>query len=151
VRRLTLLAAMVVVMSACGGGGDEADDPVELEPNPEAELSLTLRHTEPLRAVAPVTWTLEARNAGQEAVLLTFGSGQRGEVVLAQGPTESYRWSKGKAFTQVLGETSIAPGESETVELKDTLSVTPGQYDLVASLKSLPSPVEVRRTVTVSP
>ena len=149
-RRLTALAAMVLVMSACGGGGDDADDTVELEPNPEAALTLTLRHTEPLRAGAPVTWTLEARNTGQEAVTLTFGSGQRGEVVLGQGPTERYRWSKGKAFTQVLGEKSVAPGQSETVELKDTLSVEPGQYDLVASFKSQPSPAEVRQTVTVS-
>ncbi len=144
-----LAVTVLLVMSACGGGGKE-DDPVVLEPNQEEGLRLTLSHTEPLRTGAPVTWTLGVRNAGNEPVTLTFSSGQRGDVVLTQGSAERYRWSKGRAFTQVFGEMSIAPGQAESFELKDdTLDVEPGQYELVASLKSQPSPTEVRQTVTV--
>lgn len=144
-----LVVAVLLVTSACGGGG-EADAPV-LEPNEEEGLTLNLTHSEPLRAKAPVTWTLVVRNAGREPVTLTFSSGQRGDVVLAQGQAERYRWSRGKAFTQVFGEMTIGPGQSESFELKDdTLDVEPGQYELVASLKSQPSPTEVRQVVTVS-
>ncbi len=146
---LALAVTLLLVMSACGGGED--DEPVVLEPNQEEGLTLTLTHTEPLRAKAPVTWTVQVRNAGQEPATLTFGSGQRGEVVLAQGAAERYRWSKGKAFTQALSEMSLAPGQAESFELKDdTLELEPGQYDLVASLKSQPSPTEVRQAVIVS-
>ncbi len=141
-----LAAAVLLSLSACGG---EEDDPV-LEPNQEEGLALTLTHTEPLKAKAPVTWTVQVRNAGQEPVTLAFASGQRGDVVLSQGSTERYRWSNGKAFTQAFAEMSIAPGQAESFELKDdVLDVEPGQYDLVASLRSQPSPTEVRRTVTV--
>ncbi|HSH59129.1 MAG TPA: BsuPI-related putative proteinase inhibitor [Acidimicrobiales bacterium] len=143
------VAAVLLVTSACGGGG-KADAPV-LEPNEEEGLSLTLSHSEPLRAKSPVTWTLGVRNAGPEPVTLTFSSGQRGDVVLLQGGAERYRWSMGKAFTQVFGEMTIGPGQVESFELKDdTLDVEPGQYELVASLKSQPSPTEVRQAVTVS-
>jgi hypothetical protein len=155
-RRLAALAATPLVVmvllatSACGRGG-EADDPVVLEPNQETGLTLTLTHTEPLRAKAPVTWTLALRNAGPEPVTLTFGSGQRGDVVLLQSGAERYRWSMGKAFTQALAEMPLAPGQGESFELKDdTLDVEPGQYEMVASLKSQPSPAEVRQAVTVS-
>jgi len=147
-RRVCVAAALVLVLAgACGG----KDDPTTLVPNPEAGLKLSVRHSEPLRAGSPVTWTLEVRNAGQEPVTLTFGSGQRGEVVLAQGAAERYRWSNGKAFAQALSEVSVAPGQIQSVELKDdTLEVEPGQYDLVASLKSQLSPTEVRQAVIVS-
>ncbi len=147
-RRLALLAAVaLLVTGACGGD----DDPVVLEPNLEGGLVLTLTHTEPLRARAPVTWTLGVRNAGQEPVTLAFSSAQRGDVVLAQDSVERYRWSMGMAFAQVLAEISIAPGQAESFELKDdVLDVEPGQYDLVASLRSQLSPTEVRQPVTVA-
>jgi len=153
VRRLaaTALATIaLLVMIGCGGSG-EADDPVVLEPNEEEVLTLTLTHTEPLRAGAPVTWTVRVRNGGQEPTTLTFGSGQRAEVVLEQGQAERYRWSGGKVFTQAFAETSIAAGQEESFELKDdTLDVEPGRYELVASLTSQPSPTEVRQAVTVA-
>jgi len=146
---LVLAVTLLLVMSGCGGGEDEG--PVVLEPNQEEGLTLTLTHTEPLKARAPVTWTVQVRNAGQDPVTLMYGSGQRGEVVLAQGTTERYRWSRGKTFTQALSEMSVAPGQTESFELRDdTLEVEPGQYDLVASLKSQPSPTEVRQAVIVS-
>ena len=146
----TFLAALAVLaVTACGSGED--DDPVVLEPNPEQGLTMTLDHTEPLRANAPVTWTLTLRNGGREPVALTFASGQRGDVVLSRGSAERYRWSTGKVFTQVFGEMSLAPGQVESFELKDdVLDVEPGQYDLVASVQSQPSPAEARRTVTVT-
>ncbi len=145
-----LVVAVLVATSACGGGG-EADDPVVLEPNPEKGLALTFTHTEPLRAKAPVTWALRVRNAGPEPVTLTFSSGQRGDVVLLQGGAERYRWSMGRTFTQAFAEVPLAPGQGESFELKDdTLDVEPGQYEMVASLKSQPSPGEVRQAVTVS-
>lgn len=83
-RWLALVAAALAVLGACGG-----DDDVVLEPNPEQDLSMTLRHTQPLRAESPVTWTLEVRNGGTTPVKLAFSSAQRGEVVLSEGARSS--------------------------------------------------------------
>ena len=150
-RRVAAFAAAVALLVTPGCGSGDADAPVVLQPNPEQGLTLTLSHTEPLRAKAPVTWALAVRNGGQEPVSLTFASGQRGDVVLSRGSAERYRWSTGKVFTQVFGEMSLGPGQVESFELKDdVLDVEPGQYDLVASVQSQPSPAEFRRTVTVS-
>ena len=155
---LTRLAAVaLVVLGGCGdGGGGEAVGP-DPTPPPEAPapdrggLSLTLRHTEPLRDRSPVTWTLEVRNGGTVPVELAFSSGQRGEVVLLQGSVERYRWSEGKVFAQALGQVSLPAGQSQSFDLRDqALDVEPGTYDLVATLASRPAPPEVRRRLDVA-
>ena len=111
-----------------------------------------MRHTEPLRSGAPVTWTLEVRNGGPGPAALTFSSAQRGDVVLSRGGEERYRWSRGRAFAQVLGTLDLAPGQSQAFDLsEDRLGAEPGTYELVAELASDPAPAEVRRPVTVVP
>ena len=170
-RGRSLLAWMAVLaMAGCGNGADRGTGPNTTEPTSEPTytptsgatppptrpepgaggLSLTVRHGEPVRARAPVTWTLEVRNAGTAPVTLVFSSGQRGDVVLAQDGRERYRWSRGRAFTQVFGEMPLAPGQAQSFELREeSLVVEPGRYELVASLATRPAPSEVRRSVTV--
>jgi hypothetical protein len=148
-RALVVVAVLLLAtVGACGGGDDE--ESVELAPNDEAGLTLTARNTEPLRARAPVTWTLEVRNAKAEPVVLTFSSAQKGDVALYQGSQERYRWSDGKVFTEAFSETSVAGGQTQTFELTgDTLRVAPGEYELVAVMSSGPAPAEFRKKVTV--
>ena len=156
----------VLALAGCGNGTDEpVGSPPTLGPVPSIStpspapaapavegLSLVLRHTEPLRAGSPVTWTLEVANHGTRPVTLVFGSGQRGDVVLRRGPEERYRWSRGRVFTQVLGEMPLAPGQVQSYELTESgLGVEPGQYELVATLATRPAPPEVRRSVAVVP
>ncbi len=145
------MAITALVMGACGSGEDPSIPPPPGSAPGEGGLTLSLVHTEPLRARAPVTWTLQLRNGGPGPVTLTFSSGQQGDVVLRQGGQERYRWSRGRAFTQVFGEVPLGPGEARSFELEDQrLGVEPGQYELVASVRSQPPPPEVSRTVTVS-
>ncbi|MDQ3569383.1 MAG: BsuPI-related putative proteinase inhibitor [Actinomycetota bacterium] len=140
-----------LVVGACGRGEDPSISPPPGSSPGEGGLTLTLVHTEPLRARAPVTWTLQLRNRGPGPVTLTFSSGQQGDVALRQGGQERYRWSRGRAFTQVFAELALGPGEARSFELKDQrLGVEPGQYELVASLTSQPAPPDVARTVTVA-
>ncbi len=156
----------VLAMAACGNGADERaaptptfgplpdiSTPSPAPPAPSVEgLFLALRHAEPLRAGSPVTWTLEVANRGPQAVTLEFGSGQRGDVVLRRGPEERYRWSRGRVFTQVLGEMPLGPGQVQSFTLSErALGVEPGPYELVATLLAQPAPPEVRRSVTVVP
>ena len=139
-----------LLIGACGRGEAPSIAPPPGSAPAEGGLTLSLVHTEPLRARAPVTWTLQVRNGGPVPVTLTFSSGQQGDVVLRQGGQERYRWSRGRAFTQVFAEMPLGPGQARSVELKDPrLAAGPGQYELVASLKSQPAPPEVSRTVTV--
>lgn len=145
---VTVIAVLALVVGACGGGGDDED--VVLEPNDDQGLQLAVRHSEPLRARAPVTWTLEVRNIGAAPVTVTFSSGQKGDVALYQGGQERYRWSNGKVFTEAFSETAVAPGQALPFELKEpALNVAPGQYELVGGLSSGPAPPEVRQPVTV--
>lgn len=149
-----LVVTALVSLAACGGDSDEARPPQSgtgtTVPVPGGGLSLALRHPDPLRAGAPVTWTLAVRNDGPEAVTLTFSSGQRGDVVLLQAGSERYRWSRGRVFTQALAEMPLAPGEGRSFDLEDErLDVQPGQYELVASLASQPAPPPAARRVTI--
>ena len=149
-RRL-LAVVSVVALLAAGCGGDDSEEQVEVAPNDEQSLRLSVRHTQPLRARSPVTWTLEVRNGGANPITLAFSSAQKGDVALYQGLEERYRWSTGKDFTEAFSETSLAPGQAEVIELRDgTLNVPAGQYELVAVLNSGPAPGELRQPVTVT-
>lgn len=150
-RVAVLVTVALVPLTACGGEGDEAPlRPPETTAPAGGGLSLTVRHPEPLRRGGAVTWTLEVRNDGTVPVTLVFPSGQHGDVVLRQAGGERYRWSRGRAFTQVLAEMPLRPGEARSFDLREQrLDVAPGDYELVASMTSRPAPPQVRETVAV--
>lgn len=137
-------AALVVAVAACGEGGNGSP----AEPR-SGGLVMSLRHTEPLRAGAPVTWTLLVHNDGNAPLTLDFPTGQEGEVVLRQDGQERYRWGRDRFFTQVIRAVRLEPGQDKPVTLQGTLEVPPGRYELVAFLTSRPAPPEVRHSVTV--
>jgi hypothetical protein len=141
--------AVVCLSGACGGGDSAGHEPSPA--SPEGGLALAVHHLEPLRSGAPVAWTLEVRNDGPRPVTLTFGTGKRGDVMLRQGPTEPYRWSRERVFTQALGQETLGPREARSYPLPDRLDVPPGRYELVATLASDPAPPELTKTVTVEP
>jgi hypothetical protein len=96
-----------------------------------------------------VGWTLTVRNEGA-AVTLEFSSGQNGDVVLSQEGVERYRWSAGRAFTQVFRQVPFGAGEVRSFQLSPArLDVAPGSYQLVASLSARPAPAQVSETVRV--
>jgi hypothetical protein len=121
-------------------------------PPPRGDVRLSLAfgfRPDPLQPSAPVAWDFTVTNVSGELVTMTFSSGQDGEVVLLQGGAEKYRWSQGRVFTQAIRTKDLAPGESLSFSLDDTLPVEPGSYELVASVASDPAPAPAQRTVTV--
>ncbi|MFC7155337.1 BsuPI-related putative proteinase inhibitor [Halomarina halobia] len=59
-----------------------------------------------------VTFAFTVENTGDEPVSLTFADAARADFVV----DERWRWSDGRLFAQVLGEETLAPGESRTYE-----------------------------------
>jgi hypothetical protein len=139
---LALVAVLAVAGCGSGGGGGKSD---------EGALLLEVRFSpDPLRAGQPATWLLEVSNRGTGRATLTFPSGQNGDVVLEQSGREAYRWSGGKFFTQAVRPVSLEPGGTETFTLEEErLSVEPGRYRLVATLRADPAPAPARRDVSI--
>jgi len=88
--------------------------------------------SEPLRSGEVEWFAFDIRNETDTDVVLTFGSGQDGDVVLSQEGAERYRWSEGILFTEAVREITVSPGQSHRVVLNDSLDVPPGMYDLKA-------------------
>ena len=141
--RLLVSAALAAVI---GAGGCGSDGP----PEAGVGVSLELRHTEPLRAGAPVRWSLVLRNDTPNRLALAFPSGKDGDVVLRRDGEERYRWSTDRVFPAVVRELLVGPNETRTFPLEDeALDVEPGQYELVATLSVDKVVPPLERTVTV--
>lgn len=89
---------------------------------------------EPLVAGGSVWWVFDVTNLTSSPVDVVFASGQRGDVVLRAGEQETYRWSKGKFFTEAVEVVSLNPGGALPIVLNDILAVGPGDYDLEAEI-----------------
>jgi Intracellular proteinase inhibitor len=101
------------------------------------------------RSGKPVEWRFSVANRGGEPRSLTFPSGQQGDVVLAAGGAERYRWSRDKMFVMMLSERELAAGEEWGFALDDVLDAAPGAYALEATVTARPAPPVVRGEVVV--
>jgi hypothetical protein len=146
-RAVALLATLALVAGGCGGddggqGGEPAGEglafSVAFEPDPPV-------------AGEPVTWSLTVRNDGGETVILTFPSGKRGDVVLeGERDEEVYRWSEGRFFTEAVTKEQLRPDQEAVYRLEEpSLSVEPGDYDLVATLAAGPEVGPARQRVHI--
>ena len=116
-------------------------------------------------ADAGVQFTFEVENTSEQPIELSFQSGKKADVAVydstdweglprralsSEGatpetrtgkpddeddPEEVWRWSDGRAFTQALESTTIAPGETETFSLTWD-GPEPGEYQAVATLET---------------
>jgi hypothetical protein len=87
--------------------------------NPAAPVVATLSTDKTTyKSGEPVTFTLTARNAGNTAQNLNFGSGQSYDIVVRpQGQSNAeplWQWSRGRMFTQALREITLNAGEQKT-------------------------------------
>ena len=110
-------------------------------------LALTVKTDHPTYpADSAVKFTLTAKNATHQDIVLSFSSGQRYDFELFRGDSAKgekiWQWSKGKMFTMMLSSATIQPGKSlaftETYRSggDDMPALTPGVYTVGATLKS---------------
>ena len=144
--RAVVVAALLLGVAACGGASSTSAG----EPAGAGALTLAVRPSEPLRTGEPVTWRLVVTNPTDVDEVLTFSTGQQGEVALrAADGTEAYRWSEGMMFSQAVVEVPLPAGDEVTFSLTGPLEVEPGGYVLEASVVSDPAPEPLRADVTV--
>ncbi len=117
-RRAVLALAALSLLSACTPRDPAPVPPANQEQvvadSPtEGLLIATLQvesHADSLHFVLQVT------NSAQEAVPLTFRSGQSADFVVMQEGRELWRWSSEQMFTQAIRHERLAPGETRTFE-----------------------------------
>ncbi|HVW34705.1 MAG TPA: BsuPI-related putative proteinase inhibitor [Acidimicrobiia bacterium] len=154
-RRLAPLLVLLAALAGCDRGTSASSGSVKAGNTGTTGagangLTLSVAFDEPLQSGQTVGWRLEVGNRSGSAVTLRFRSGKQGDVVLAQGGRELYRWSANRLFSQAIREIPLAAGSSTTLALEpDQLHVPPGDYDLVAEADSEPAPGVVHRSVTV--
>lgn len=145
---------MLVAMTGCSddGRGSDGAQPART-PGPEdaaSRLRVEVSYLpDPLVSFEDAQWTLTVSNGTDSDVTLEFATSQRGDVVLLDGDEERYRWSQGRAFTQVVGTSTVTAGATVDYVLNGVLEVGAGSYDLVAELVSNPAVPPTSTTVTV--
>ena len=157
-RATALWAALLLLAAACGqeDGGRRAGGSGESPLGGGMSLRFHIE-PDPPQTGKPVTWVLEVRNEGVEAVTLTFSSGKSGDVTLRRAGKDGkegkavYRWSSGRFFTEAVRHEVVRPNRDKVYRLDEPkLAVEPGQYEVVASLASEPAPEPVRRAMSVT-
>jgi len=165
---LVLVMAMLFVAAGCSGTNeangkedtnssdntnknkDETNEEVNLE-----QLLQQLEMTADVQADADkVDFNFQMKNTGEEAVELTFPSGQQYEVIVKNAEGEEvYRYSKGKAFTEALVNKEIKPGEALSWKTswnykQDDERVEAGTY--TAEITLLPAKIN-KQTIDAQP
>ena len=152
-RRLAPILVLLAALAGCDHGQSASSGSVSAGSTAgtgAGGLSLSVAFDEPLHSGQTVTWRLTVDNRSSSPVTLRFRSGKQGDVVLAQGGKEMYRWSAGRMFSQAVREIPVDAGASTVLTLEqDQLKVPPGDYDLMAEAGCDPSPGVVHRPVTV--
>lgn len=162
---LVLLLAIVFVAAGCSGqneangkednsSSDNANETDEEQVNLE-QLLQQLEMTADVQADADkVDFNFNLQNTGEEAVELTFPSGQQYEIIVKNADGEEvYRYSKGKAFTEALVNKEVNPGEELSFTnswnyKQDDKRVEAGTYDVDITL--LPSQIN-KQTIDAKP
>jgi hypothetical protein len=87
---------------------------------------------------------LQVRNDGGRRAEVKFPNGQTHDfIVLDSLGREAWRWSEGRLFTQTVRNRHLNSGDSFTLTERWT-SPAPGSYTIVARLRSVNYPAEVR-------
>lgn len=95
-----------------------------------------------------VRFALALENAGNKTLEMHFPNGQTHDlVVLDAAGREIWRWSQGRMFTQAHKTEVVSGGDTFRLE-EEWTAPAPGQYTVVATLRSTNFPVEQRAAFT---
>lgn len=86
---------------------------------------------------ARVTFRYEVSNDGDDAVPITFRSGQTAEVTVMSDEEQVWSSSEGQMFTQAIREVTLDPGESVTSTTVWS-DPPPGSFEARAELAAEP-------------
>jgi hypothetical protein len=91
---------------------------------------------------------LTVSHGGGSAVVLEFGSSQRCDFAIQDAAgTTVWRWSADRAFAQMMGEVTVAPGRPPLVCTEPLVAPpVPGRYRIEGTLTA----IEHRMTATVN-
>jgi hypothetical protein len=127
-----LLVLVVVVALLGGGSGLNAERTVG---DLKADLSVAKGVYAPGE---PVAIRLRVTNVASSAIAITTYTGQQSDLIVRQRGALIWQWSHDKAFTQVVRESTMSPGETLafawTWDQRDLQGrqVEPGRYDISA-------------------
>ena len=144
---LTLLAAC----STGGSGGATADsmpEPQAAQGGVSAHLSLGAERVGPGDSI-PLA--LHVVNATTEPLVLEFTSSQRYNLWIAPADGEPiWTWAADKLFAQMMGQETIAPGD--TMEFRETIPAPaePGDYRVIGSIATTTRELSDTAAVTVA-
>lgn len=165
-RLLVALVACSLLVAACGDDDEDVTTDVGQDPQgstttaetapPTTEevtqpVDLTTEMPDQLPA-GEVELRFEAVNVTEEAVTLTFPSGQQGDAQLLDADGEIvHTWSATRSFVQAIEERTLEAGESLTVVLDaDLRDVPPGAYTLELTLTVQDPPPALQREVEIT-
>jgi hypothetical protein len=87
-------------------------------------------------------------NPGDTPIELTFRDACRADFAVYEGDEEVWRYSDGKAFSQVLTSADLQPGEAATFE-ETWPNPEPGDYTAEATLRVLEEEISARTPFSV--
>ena len=100
------------MLLACGGVGGEQ---VLQGPQPVSDAQEVLSVTTDRQTYAAedlIELTLELENSSDQALVLSFSTGQRYAFTILRGPAEiGWSWSEDRMFMQMLGQETVGPSQ----------------------------------------
>ena len=101
---IALVLAAGLLFRAGGSGGAQALP---------LEVTLALDRTA-LEPGSPIAFTISVRNTTRVAVMVTYATSQRFDVILRAGGVEVDRWSRSRTFAEVVATQQFLPDEVVT-------------------------------------
>ena len=100
------------MLLACGGVGGEQ---VLQGPQPVSDAQEVVSVTTDRQTYASedlIELTLELENSSDQALVLSFSTGQRYDFTILRGPAEIvWSWSEDRMFMQMLGQETVGPSQ----------------------------------------
>ena len=152
VRNLRVVLLSVLILCACNhespGSGKERP-PAVTRPVADSGVTVTLRTDQPrYKPGQPITLSLTVSNPTERPAVLRFSSAQRYEFTIQdQGGKSYWQWGAGRMFAQVLGQETLASGDSLVYRESFRGQLPPGTYRAVGTIlatdKKLPAEAQV--------
>jgi hypothetical protein len=143
----------VLVLGACNheSGEGRKESPAVNRPVADSGVTVILRTDQPrYKPGQPITLSLTVSNATQRPAMLQFNSAQRYEFTIQdQGGKTHWQWGANRMFAQVLGEETLAPGDSLVYRETFRGQLPPGTYRAVGSLLATGGQLAAEAPVTV--